>query len=62
MLEDLELIAVDELKKLLRCGRTRAYAIINAGDVEAIKSGSKTLINLKSVAAYLAKCPRVGCR
>ncbi len=39
-------------------GRTRAYELINAGRVEAVKDGSKTLITADSAEAWAASLPR----
>lgn len=41
-------------------GRTKLYALIHSGDIEAIKLGRRTLIRTDSARAFIDRLPRVG--
>ena len=47
-------VTVEEAKRLLRIGHTRIYELMNAGSIEKVKSGSRTLIPYKSLTDYAA--------
>ncbi|WP_428375384.1 excisionase family DNA-binding protein [Lichenicoccus sp.] len=43
-------------------GRTKLYAEIADGKIEAVKAGRRTLLNAKSLAAYVAALPAAEIR
>jgi excisionase family DNA binding protein len=47
-------VTVNEAKKLLAVGHTRIYELMNAGKLEKVKDGGKTLIPYDSVKRYAA--------
>ena len=47
-------VTINEAKQLLRVGHTRIYQLINAGHIEKVKLGSKTLIPCDSLDRYVA--------
>lgn len=40
-------------------GRTKTYELIKAGEIEAVKAGSRTLVITESGKRYLGRLPRV---
>ncbi|MBX9700543.1 MAG: helix-turn-helix domain-containing protein [Acetobacteraceae bacterium] len=50
---------VADLQRVARIGKTRAYELIAAGQLRAMKCGSRTLICAESVRSYLASLPNV---
>lgn len=44
-----------ETMRRLRCGKTRLYELLAAGEIKSIKSGRSRLIFQRSVDAYLAR-------
>lgn len=48
---------ITDLQRVARIGKTRAYELIAAGQLRAMKCGSRTLICAESVRAYLANLP-----
>ncbi|QCO17933.1 DNA-binding protein (plasmid) [Azospirillum brasilense] len=38
-------------------GRSRLYELMNAGQIEAVKAGNRTLVLTASIRAYLADLP-----
>jgi hypothetical protein len=51
------LIPIDALPAYGGPGRTRTYALLNAGKLHAVKQGNRTSITGASFAAYLASLP-----
>jgi excisionase family DNA binding protein len=47
-------VSVSEAKRLLSIGHTRIYELMNAGAIEKVKDGGKTLIPYESVKRYAA--------
>lgn len=47
-------VTVNEGKRLLACGHTRIYELMNSGKIEKVKDGSKTLIPYESLQRYAA--------
>jgi excisionase family DNA binding protein len=45
-------VSVNDAKRLLCLGHTKIYELMNAGAIERVKSGSKTLIRYESVKRY----------
>jgi excisionase family DNA binding protein len=45
-------VTVNEAKRLLSLGHTRVYELMNAGALERVKSGGKTLISYESLRRY----------
>jgi excisionase family DNA binding protein len=45
-------VTVNEAKRLLSLGHTRVYQLINSGQLERVKHGSKTLIPYASVKRF----------
>ena len=42
-------VTVNDAKRLLSLGHTRVYELMNSGELERVKSGSKTLISYESL-------------
>lgn len=47
-------VTVNDAKRLLSLGHTRLYELMNSGEIEKVKAGSKTLIPYESVKRYAA--------
>jgi excisionase family DNA binding protein len=45
-------VTVADAKRLLAIGHTKLYELMNAGELQRVKSGSKTLIPYASVQRY----------
>jgi len=45
-------VTVNDAKRLLSLGHTRVYELMNSGELERVKSGSKTLISYESLRRY----------
>lgn len=52
-----ELLTIPEVGKVIKAGRTYLYALINRGDIKAVKIGRKTLVPRSAVEAYIAALP-----
>ena len=52
-------VSVKECGRLLSLGRTSIYELIGKQDLEAVKRGTRTLLTMTSILAYLAALPRV---
>lgn len=57
---DKRLMTVDEFCRAYAVGRTRTYALIKRGAIEAVKSGTRTLITVASADEWASGLPRVG--
>lgn len=44
------------------CGKTKLYELIGTGEIEAVKLGSRTLIDVQSGDQFFASLPRAGGR
>ncbi len=55
-------VSVGEGARLLGLGRTRVYELIGAGQIDALKSGSRTLLTTVSIMTYLQSLPRATIR
>lgn len=51
-------LTVNQFCTALPCGRTKAYELLGAGEVEAIKLGNRTLIPRTEVERLQARLPR----
>lgn len=51
------LLTIPELCTTLKCGRTRAYQLMNAGHIKAVKMGKSTLIERSSIDEFIATLP-----
>jgi hypothetical protein len=40
--------------------RSRQYDLLGTGEIEAVKSGDRTIVVIASVRRYLARCPRAA--
>lgn len=47
-------VTVNEAKRLLACGHTRIYELMNSGQIEKVKDGGRTLIPYDSLQRYAA--------
>lgn len=54
------LISIQQFCAAYAVGRTRAYELLNDGEIEAIKSGYRTLILMDSVEAWLQRLQPFG--
>lgn len=54
------LISVQQFCDAYSLGKTRAYELLNAGEIEAIKSGHRTLILIDSVEAWVQRLQPFG--
>jgi hypothetical protein len=52
-------VTVTDTERLTGIGRTKLYEEINAGRIEAVKAGSRTLILVASLRDYVAGLPRI---
>ena len=52
-------VRIRTAQALLGIRKTKMYALIAAGEIEAIKVGRSTLIIHKSLEAYVARAPRL---
>lgn len=48
------LLTIQQTKIALGVGRTKIYALMYAGELESIKIGTRTLITVRSIQAFLA--------
>lgn len=51
---------IDATRARLGCGRTKVRELANAGDLEAVKLGRRTLITEQSIVQFVGRLPRVG--
>ena len=51
------LITVNEFCAAYRVGRTKTYALLSAGEIEAVKLGTRTMIRHRSAEAWLERQP-----
>jgi excisionase family DNA binding protein len=51
-------VPIPAFTKALGIGRTKAYELIEAREVEAIKIGRRTLITVESIKALVDRAPR----
>ncbi len=51
-------VPIPAFTKALGIGRTKGYELIEAGEVEAIKIGRRTLITVASIKALVDRAPR----
>jgi excisionase family DNA binding protein len=47
-------VTVNEAKRLLAVGHTKLYELLRAGEIDHVKSGSRTLIPYESLTRYAA--------
>lgn len=52
-----ELVTINETKKELKCGHTKAYELINGGQLKAVKLGRHTRILRSSIDTLIASLP-----
>lgn len=52
------LVGVDDAAKMLACGKTYLYELIDGGKIEALKQGRSTVIPVESLRAYRETLPR----
>lgn len=57
-----ENISIGEAVRQFGIGRTKLYALIQSGDIEAIKLGRRTLVRTESARSFIDSLPRVGGR
>ncbi len=55
-------VSVNEAVRISGVGRTSIYEAIGDGRVEAVKCGSKTLVLIDSLRAFIASLPRIQVR
>jgi len=53
-------VTVEEAKRLLCIGHTRIYQLMNAGQIDRVKLGGKTLIPYDSLMNFAASLPKVA--
>ena len=53
-----QLLHIKRFCTLYACGTTKAYELIAAGEVEAVKIGGATRITAKSAAAWASRLPK----
>ncbi|WP_119417988.1 helix-turn-helix domain-containing protein [Desertibaculum subflavum] len=53
-------VSPTEAAKLLGIGRTKFYELLAAGEVEARRLGTRTLVDTASIAALADRLPRLG--
>lgn len=51
------LLSVNEFKAAYGFGHTKTYELLNAGKLNAVKSGTRTLITVESAEALVAALP-----
>jgi excisionase family DNA binding protein len=51
---------IDQACLISGCGRTKLYALIANGQLDARKLGRRTLITDESLRRFLASLPRIG--
>jgi len=54
-----ENLTVAEAVSVFRIGRTRLFALIANGQIEAFKLGRRTLIRAESARAFIDRLPRI---
>lgn len=52
------MLSVNEFMDWYGFGRTKTYELLDSGEIEAVRAGSRTLIRRESADAYLARLPR----
>lgn len=50
---------IADVQRVARIGRSKIYELIGAGQLRAMKCGSRTLICAESLRAYLGSLPRL---
>ena len=55
-------VSINEAVRISGVGRTSIYEAIGDGRVEAVKCGSKTLVLIESLRAFIASLPRIQAR
>jgi hypothetical protein len=55
-----ENLTIAETVSVFRIGRTRLFALIAAGEIEAFKLGRRTLVRAESAQAFIASLPRIS--
>lgn len=55
-------VSINEAVRISGVGRTSIYEAIGDGRVEAVKCGSKTLVLMDSLRAFMASLPRIPVR
>lgn len=54
------LLTVKELHEFLRISETAARRLIDAGEVDSLKFGHRTMVSAPSVLSYIERCYRSG--
>jgi len=54
------LVSVHNSCTYLGCGKTKLYEMIQAGELEAVRLGSRTMVKLESLDALIARAEPVG--
>lgn len=57
-----ELLSVRDFCERYACGRTRVYQLIRAGELDARKAGTRTLITGVSAQRWMEKLPALDAR
>lgn len=52
-------VTIADAGRVTGLGRTSIYEAINGGDLDAVKSGGRTLVLMASIRRYLASLPRL---
>lgn len=55
-----EYITVDETLRRFGIRRTKFYELIRSGEIEAVKMGTRTLVRIESVRAFIDRLPRMN--
>ncbi|WP_267428296.1 helix-turn-helix domain-containing protein [Methylobacterium sp. GC_Met_2] len=50
---------LDDTRARLGLGKTKVRELVNAGDLEAVKVGSRTLVTEASIARLVGRLPRI---
>jgi excisionase family DNA binding protein len=53
-----ECVSIVEAARLLGIGRTRAYDLVNSGDLRSIKIGERRLVIRSSITAFVRRLER----
>lgn len=52
------LLTIPEVCSTIRIGRTKLYQLLNAGDIQAVKIGKKTLIQESAIQQWIQSLPK----
>ena len=59
-IQELENLTISEAVRITGIGRTKLYALLQTGQIVAVKLGSRTLVRGESLRTFIAALPKFG--